>query len=101
MNEKSRFTGSIVGSALGDAIGQMAFVYDDINRLIRATQEAKTLTYTDDTAMAIGIMESILAKGGIDPQHLGDTFMKNYQKEPWRGYASGPPVVFETAKNTE
>jgi poly(ADP-ribose) glycohydrolase ARH3 len=30
----------------------------------------------------------------VDEQHLGDTFKANYQREPWRGYASGPPTIF-------
>jgi poly(ADP-ribose) glycohydrolase ARH3 len=55
---------------------------------------AAELRYTDDTAMAIGMAQSILAAGDIDPQHLGETFRKNFRKEPRRGYASGPPTIF-------
>jgi poly(ADP-ribose) glycohydrolase ARH3 len=44
--------------------------------------------------MALGLAESIVQVGGLDPHHLGDTFRANFEREPWRGYASGPPTVF-------
>jgi len=31
---------------------------------------------------------------------LGDTFRYNYQKEPWRGYASGPPTIFSMVERS-
>jgi poly(ADP-ribose) glycohydrolase ARH3 len=44
--------------------------------------------------MAIGLAESLFQVGYLDPQHLGDTFRANYMREPWRGYAIGPPTIF-------
>jgi poly(ADP-ribose) glycohydrolase ARH3 len=44
--------------------------------------------------MAIGLAESLVEMGTIDHQHLGETFRRNYRREPWRGYASGPPTLF-------
>ncbi len=44
--------------------------------------------------MSMGLAESILKKGDLDEQDVGETFRRNYQKEPWRGYASGPPTIF-------
>jgi poly(ADP-ribose) glycohydrolase ARH3 len=66
---KGKFLGGKVGSALGDAIGELAFRYPDRDRLIAVVEQAETLTYTDDTAMAIGLAESILEKNGIDSRH--------------------------------
>jgi poly(ADP-ribose) glycohydrolase ARH3 len=48
--------------------------------------------------MAIGLAESIIKERGIDQQHLGKTFNDNFEREPWRGYASGPPIVFSLVK---
>jgi poly(ADP-ribose) glycohydrolase ARH3 len=48
--------------------------------------------------MAIGLAESMVAKGGIHEQHVGHTFRRNFEREPWRGYASGPPTVFSFAQ---
>jgi poly(ADP-ribose) glycohydrolase ARH3 len=44
--------------------------------------------------MAIALAQSIAAVGGLDQHHLGDTFRANFRREPWRGYAPGPPTVF-------
>lgn len=91
---KSKFLGGMVGSALGDAIGELAFWRSDEERLRSKIAQRDVLVYTDDTAMAIGLAESITEVGRLDEQHLGDTFRANYKREPWRGYASGPPTVF-------
>jgi poly(ADP-ribose) glycohydrolase ARH3 len=96
-----KFLGSMVGTALGDAIGEMAFRLPDeaglrfwIARLNLGSDPAACLRYTDDTAMALGLAQSLVQLGCIDEQHLGDTFRENYRREPWRGYASGPPTLF-------
>jgi poly(ADP-ribose) glycohydrolase ARH3 len=91
---KGKFLGSMVGSALGDAIGEMAFRGLGEAGLCTEIVQRDVLIYTDDTAMAIGLAESITQVGRLDEQHLGDTFRANFQREPWRGYASGPPTVF-------
>jgi len=97
---KSKFIGSMVGSAIGDAIGEMAFSYPEKDELLKAISQVKELIYTDDTAMAIGLAESLIERKGIDQQHLGDTFYKNFVREPWRGYASGPPSIFSLVRRT-
>jgi poly(ADP-ribose) glycohydrolase ARH3 len=91
---KSKFLGSMVGSAVGDAIGELAFWRSGEARLRSKIAQSDVLVYTDDTAMAIGLAESITQVGRLDEQHLGDTFRANYKREPWRGYAMGPPTVF-------
>ena len=85
---KSKVLGGMVGSALGDAIGELAFRYPDRETLDAVLAGVSTLRYTDDTAMAIGLAESIRNRGAIDRQHLGETFRLNYQREPWRGIMS-------------
>ena len=96
---KSKFLGGMVGSALGDAIGEMAFRTPGEADLRARVAHIDTLLYTDDTAMALGLAESIAHVGGLDPQHLGDTFRANFMREPWRGYASGPPTVFSRVES--
>ena len=94
VDRKSKFLGGMVGSALGDAIGELAFRGLREADLRAEIAQRDTLIYTDDTAMAIGLAESITQVGRLDEQHLGDTFRANFRREPWRGYASGPPTVF-------
>lgn len=91
---ESKFLGSMVGSAIGDAIGELAFSYPEKESLLEILKGSKKLHYTDDTAMSIGLAESLIEKKTIDQEHLGMTFRKNFFKEPWRGYASGPPQIF-------
>jgi poly(ADP-ribose) glycohydrolase ARH3 len=95
---KAKYLGAMVGSALGDAIGELAFHYSKKEHLCAVMDRIEKLIYTDDTAMAIGLAESILQKRGIDPQHLGDTFNRNFYREPWRGYASGSPTIFSMVR---
>src|SRR5512141_3077337 len=91
----SKYLGCMLGSALGDAIGELAFRFPEEGRLRAAIAAAPVLRYTDDTAMAIGLAESLAERGGLDPPHLGRTFQRHFNREPWRGYASGPPTIFQ------
>jgi len=93
-NLVDKFLGGMLGTALGDAIGELAFRFREERALRRRIAAAGPLIYTDDTAMAIALAESLLQAGGLDEQHLGDTFCNHFQREPWRGYASGPPTLF-------
>ncbi len=98
----SSIAGCLAGSALGDAIGEIAFRVTQENNLRAYIEDADTLRYTDDTAMALGLAESIIAcNGTVRAQHLGETFRKNYEQEPWRGYGPGPPSIFRTVKQSD
>jgi len=63
-------------------------------------QEKERFTYTDDTAIMIGVAEVLASKQRIDEKTLGDRFLHNYEKEPDRGYAKGPIKTFELVKST-
>ncbi len=91
---KAKYLGGMVGSTLGDAIGELAFRYPSKESLCIQLDQLKEFRYTDDSAMSIGLAESILKKGFLDQQDLGETFRLNFEREPWRGYASGPPTIF-------
>ncbi|MFX0090377.1 MAG: ADP-ribosylglycohydrolase family protein [Candidatus Hodarchaeota archaeon] len=99
MNLESKFLGGMVGSALGDCIGELAFDYRSGASLLQIVNEIPLLVYTDDTAMAIGIAQSLTTIGKIDCQHLGTTFRTNFIKEPYRGYAIGPPTIFSKVQS--
>jgi len=55
-------------------------------------------SWTDDTHMMIGVAESLISSRGFDGNHMAQTLIKNYELEPWRGYAAGPPRVFRWIK---
>jgi poly(ADP-ribose) glycohydrolase ARH3 len=98
IDPKLKYLGSMVGSAIGDAIGEVAFCYPEKESLYEMVDRLGRLVYTDDTTMAMGLAESILQKKRIDQQHLGDTFSHYFYREPWRGYASGPPQIFSMVR---
>jgi poly(ADP-ribose) glycohydrolase ARH3 len=96
---EAKYLGAMIGSALGDAIGELAFHYPERNRLSNAVEGAAELRYTDDTAMAIGLATSLVNKGCLDGQDLGETWRRNFEQEPWRGYATGPPTIFAMVRS--
>jgi len=64
-------------------------------------ERLEQLAYTDDTHMTIGVAESLIESKGFDGEHMTQTFIKNYEVEPWRGYGPGPPRIFRMIKNGE
>jgi poly(ADP-ribose) glycohydrolase ARH3 len=98
---KEKFLGGMIGSALGDAIGEIAFRYRKKEDLAARLEEAKELIYTDDTAMALGLAESLIERGDLDPQDLGKKFHQNYLNETWRGYGPGPPALFRMVERSK
>jgi len=96
---KSKFIGSILGTAIGDALGmpvegwspsKIEEVFGEVREMM--TGFLPEGSYTDDTEMAIGIAETIIEKGRVDPDHLIKVFMHNY--DPRRGYGISTTMVF-------
>lgn len=100
---KSKFLGCLIGAAIGDGLGawregRRIAEKEDIASLAERVEE---LAYTDDTHMTIGVVESLIQSRGFDGEHMVQTFIKNYETEPWRGYGPGPPRVFRMIKSGE
>lgn len=92
-NLKSKFLGTVMGTAIGDSLGAKIEGFSG-QREIREIGPR----YTDDTAMMIGVAESLIENKGFDEEHLAKTFVENYDREPWRGYGPGPPRIFRMIK---
>jgi len=88
---------SLEGLSLGDAFGERFFGPRPQveERIARRQLPEPPWTYTDDTAMALGIVEVLESCGGIDPDALALTFARNYRAEPWRGYGAGAHGVLQ------
>ncbi|MCE9579660.1 MAG: ADP-ribosylglycohydrolase family protein [Deltaproteobacteria bacterium] len=78
------------GLSLGDAYGERFFAgpaaamaSEDQPPLVPA---ARVWRWTDDTAMAVSIVEELAARGAIDPGSLAARFGARYLIEPDRGY---------------
>jgi len=94
---KSKFVGCMIGSAIGDALGA-SFEGLWTNEL-NIEEFSFHGRWTDDTHMMIGVAESLIANKGFNGKHMAWTFIKNWEKEPWRGYGPGPPRVFRKIKS--
>ena len=91
---RSKFVGSLLGTAVGDSLGAGAWL-----RTGRGRELAPF--YTDDTHMMIGVAESLVERRGFDPEHMFLTFVRNWEAEPWRGYGPGPPAIFRAFRRGE
>jgi poly(ADP-ribose) glycohydrolase ARH3 len=90
---KSKFQGSILGVAIGDSLGCRSLKLRRSKDMLLS--DIEPLTYTDDTAMTIGLSESIISNKDVVENKLGNRFKDNYRKEPNRGYANGPIKIFD------
>lgn len=79
---------SLEGLATGDAFGELFFF---ISPYLTSPNELPTQTWcwTDDTHMAISIVETLINYGHINQDALAQAFVRRHQQEPNRGYGSG------------
>src|SRR5262249_54770471 len=101
---KDRFVGCLLGLAIGDALGGKfeAQTADAIRARFPTTQALihyprEEIWYTDDTQMAIGVAEPLVAHGQIVEEHLCQAFVANYV--PSRGYGRGARAVLEAMED--
>ncbi len=79
------------GTAIGDSFGQQFFRPGVSVDWFVAQRELlpPPWPYTDDTAMAISIYETLRACGKLDQDDLARRFAESFAAEPHRGYGSG------------
>jgi len=80
---------SLEGLSVGDAFGE-ATMFAAATLFHRAREMPRApWPYTDDTMMAISIVEQLESLGRIDPDDLAQRFAERFLAEPDRGYGSG------------
>jgi poly(ADP-ribose) glycohydrolase ARH3 len=93
-NLRERFRGCLLGLAVGDALGARFEAQSaeairarlpTVHALFDYSQDE--IWYTDDTQMAIGLAEALLAEGRVIEERLCQAFVVNYV--PSRGYGRG------------
>jgi ADP-ribosylglycohydrolase len=94
---------ALEGLSIGDAFGQMFFGKEDV---MLSMIEAKALPappwyLTDDSIMAIGVMETLREKGEIDQDYLADRFAKNYKRNARRGYGGTAHLILRSIHQGE
>jgi ADP-ribosylglycohydrolase len=88
-NTRSRYAwASLEGLSVGDAFGEQFFCSPQtIERLLESRALPKSpWRYTDDTVMALAIVEVLDAHGRIDTDKLAKAFAYKYAADPERGY---------------
>ncbi|MCX5797408.1 MAG: ADP-ribosylglycohydrolase family protein [Elusimicrobia bacterium] len=83
---EERFVGSLLGVALGDALGapHEGGPIEKLAWRLICLPHAGTLRWTDDTQMTMGLAESLIAQGGVDCDHLAGLWAERL--EVLRGY---------------
>jgi ADP-ribosylglycohydrolase len=95
---------SLEGLSVGDAFGeqllrQPAQVFARLER--REILEGPW-PYTDDTVMALAIVESLERHGAIDQDWLAARFAHRWRLDPWRGYGGGAiAILSELARGAD
>lgn len=88
MSDLNKTQLSLEGIATGDAFGEMFFSHP-ASLIERRELPPAPWLWTDDTAMALSIVEILKEYGHIDQDALAGAFARRYRQEPWRGYGSG------------
>jgi ADP-ribosylglycohydrolase len=79
---------ALLGLSVGDAFGERFFIHPDrIESLLAARAlPAAPWSYTDDTEMALAIVEVLERRGFVDQDDLAAVFARRYAAAPDRGY---------------
>lgn len=77
---------SLDGLSVGDAFGELFF---RISPFQTASLPPGIWRWTDDTHMALSIVETLEKHGRIDQDFLAQAFARRFTQEPHRGYAGG------------
>ena len=93
-----RFTGCLLGLALGDARGAPAEggpLERAVWRVVGRTREGRW-RWTDDTQMSLDLADSLIARGGLDQDDVASRFAASYR---WsRGYGPGAATVLKRVR---
>lgn len=77
---------SLEGLSLGDAFGERFFCLDPERFIDTRALPGAPWRWTDDTAMAISIVDVLSSAGAVDQDALAAAYARRYAAEPWRGY---------------
>jgi ADP-ribosylglycohydrolase len=90
---------ALEGLSVADAFGEQLLHAGPAARATalvhRTAPVGRTWRWTDDTAMALSIVEVLEAHAGIEPAPLARAFARRYDQDPSRGYGAGAHRVLE------
>lgn len=79
---------SLEGLSVGDAFGERFFGHPELVEGLIASRSLPPVPwkFTDDTEMALGIIEVLSRHGRVDQDDLAQVFGRRYRANPHRGY---------------
>ncbi|MFZ5482159.1 MAG: ADP-ribosylglycohydrolase family protein [Myxococcota bacterium] len=86
-----RVHASLLGLTVGDAFGETFFRPggDGMPQVLARALAPAPWRWTDDTAMALGVVEVLREHGRADPDRLATVFARDHARDPYRGYGAG------------
>jgi ADP-ribosylglycohydrolase len=88
---------ALEGLSVADAFGEQLLHAGPHARALsldtRSAPVGRTWKWTDDTAMALSIVEELRERGAIDSSSLAERFARRYHADPARGYGRGAHAV--------
>jgi len=90
-----RARASLDGLSTADAFGQRFFAHPSTirNMLENRVLPATPWTYTDDTVMAMSIVDVLSEKRIVDQEMLAALFAARHQFDPGRGYGGAAHII--------
>lgn len=79
---------SLDGLSIGDAFGELFFFRSPVPVPLSELPKGPW-RWTDDTHMALSIVETLKKHGRIDQDYLAGAFARRYLDQPYRGYGGG------------
>jgi ADP-ribosylglycohydrolase len=102
MGREARAWVALEGLSVGDALGERFFV-PPMQMLeawrARAVPGRAPWRYTDDTEMALALMETLLRHGRVEQDELAQSFARRYGVNPYRGYGPGAIQLLEAIRD--
>lgn len=86
---RDRALRSLDGLSIGDAFGQQFFSANIAAEASRSVPPPPPWNYTDDTEMAIALVETLQEFGQVDQDALAQRLARRHQNDPNRGYGAG------------
>ncbi len=91
---------SLRGLSVGDAFGETFFIPSPevlMQRLSELDPPPPPWGWTDDTQMALSIVDGLATNGRIDPDHLASAFTERFDSA--RGYGGGATRLFDALRS--